>query len=215
MRDSESTTWRPLPSGVAPPDRPVLPPCGTSGTGAAAHRRTTAATSIGAARQHRAQRLAVEEVAPVGAVRFEVGGSVNDARVRRRWRARVVHQLRSVFTVRLACAMGRAHECGHQLDLARQHRRAGVDTAAPRARCGQQRRLGRLHDDLGHVCERVEPRHIQRQRIAGTQAERGAVDHQLVARRVAAAECKGHTRESARATRSISCCALSACGWRW
>ncbi|MBB1599042.1 hypothetical protein A9977_03175 [Variovorax sp. UMC13] len=44
-RASESTSARPLSSGVAPPDRPVLPPCGTTGTRWAWHQRTMAATS--------------------------------------------------------------------------------------------------------------------------------------------------------------------------
>ncbi|VEI23582.1 Uncharacterised protein [Bordetella bronchiseptica] len=41
----DSTTALPLSSGVAPPHRPVLPPCGTSGAPCAWHNRTTAATS--------------------------------------------------------------------------------------------------------------------------------------------------------------------------
>jgi hypothetical protein len=45
MRASESTTQRPLSSGVAPPTMEVLPPCGTSGVPVWAQRRITAATS--------------------------------------------------------------------------------------------------------------------------------------------------------------------------
>ena len=41
-RRVETTT---PPNGTAPPTRPVFPPCGTTGTPAAAHRRTTSATS--------------------------------------------------------------------------------------------------------------------------------------------------------------------------
>jgi len=44
-RASDSTTARPESSGVAAPDRPVLPPCGTIGTRRSAHQRTTAAAS--------------------------------------------------------------------------------------------------------------------------------------------------------------------------
>ena len=40
-----STNWLPSASGVAPPTIEVLPPCGTRGTRAAAHSRTTAASS--------------------------------------------------------------------------------------------------------------------------------------------------------------------------
>ena len=45
MRVRLSTTCVPLPSGVLPTDRPVLPPCGTIATPASAQARTTAATS--------------------------------------------------------------------------------------------------------------------------------------------------------------------------
>ena len=45
MRASDSTSALPDASGVAAPDMPVLPPCGTIGTPCAAHQRTTIATS--------------------------------------------------------------------------------------------------------------------------------------------------------------------------
>ncbi len=45
MRVSDSTIERPLSSGVAAPDRPVLPPCAISATRCSAHQRTIAATS--------------------------------------------------------------------------------------------------------------------------------------------------------------------------
>ena len=45
MRFSDSTISRPFSSGVPPPTRPVLPPCGTTATFSAAHSPTTAATS--------------------------------------------------------------------------------------------------------------------------------------------------------------------------
>ncbi|MNT07722.1 hypothetical protein D3C72_1424370 [compost metagenome] len=45
MRSSDSTTADALASGVAAATWPVLPPCGTTGTPAAAHTRITRATS--------------------------------------------------------------------------------------------------------------------------------------------------------------------------
>ena len=45
MRASDSTSALPATSGVAAPDIPVLPPCGTIGTPCAAHQRTTVAAS--------------------------------------------------------------------------------------------------------------------------------------------------------------------------
>ena len=44
-RDSTSTISFPLEPGVAPPHKPVLPPCGTIGTPCSAQQPTTAATS--------------------------------------------------------------------------------------------------------------------------------------------------------------------------
>src|SRR3569833_3770267 len=45
IRDRLSTTARPDPSGAAPPDKLVLPPCGTTGTPCSVQARTTAAVS--------------------------------------------------------------------------------------------------------------------------------------------------------------------------
>ena len=45
MRRNERTIAAPPASGVWPPTSPVLPPCGTIGTRAAAQAFTTAATS--------------------------------------------------------------------------------------------------------------------------------------------------------------------------
>ncbi|KAG1229807.1 hypothetical protein G6F68_019351 [Rhizopus microsporus] len=48
-RPRDSSTACPPASGVAPPIKPVLPPCGTTGTPAARHKRNTAATSSASA----------------------------------------------------------------------------------------------------------------------------------------------------------------------
>jgi hypothetical protein len=45
MRERFTITWRPEPSGMPPPQRLVLPPCGTIGTPALASNATTRATS--------------------------------------------------------------------------------------------------------------------------------------------------------------------------
>ena len=45
IRLSESTTAAPLASGVAPPDMPLLPPCGTTGMACSAHSLSSAATA--------------------------------------------------------------------------------------------------------------------------------------------------------------------------
>jgi len=45
MRESESTISRLDPLGTEPPERPVLPPCGTSATLSRAQSATTRATS--------------------------------------------------------------------------------------------------------------------------------------------------------------------------
>ncbi|OIQ89913.1 hypothetical protein GALL_282210 [mine drainage metagenome] len=44
MRLSDSSSWVPPASVVAPPTKPVLPPCGTMGTRCVAHNCTTSAT---------------------------------------------------------------------------------------------------------------------------------------------------------------------------
>jgi hypothetical protein len=45
MRRSETTISPPALSGTAPPHKPVLPPCGTTGVLASAHVRITPETS--------------------------------------------------------------------------------------------------------------------------------------------------------------------------